>query len=226
MSWIATGIAGGTALIKGVSGIVQNNKASKLEKNNPFPTYTVDPAYQQNVNQAQNMSQTGIPQTAFNNQLNSINQNQASALNAFNGNNGRTSLASIVRQGDNATGNLNAQDAVQRNQNMLNLLRQRTALAQQRDKAWDWNSQQKYLGNLAKSQALRGSANANINGAINDVGSLGSTIAANGGFGGDDTVASTQTGVGQTVQSPSYVAPTQYPTTQYPKNSFYGNFNQ
>lgn len=131
------------------------------------------------------MAQQGIPAQSYNNQLNNIGQNQATAISRLSSSaNPGANLASIVRAGDAATNQLNAQDAITRNQNMLNLLQQRTALAQQKEKAWDWNSQQKYLSLLAKSQALKGAGLQNINSGINDLGSIGGTVAQMGGFGG------------------------------------------
>lgn len=116
------------------------------------------------------MANQGIPEPAYTNQLNSINQNQANAVRALGRSaNAGAGLAGIVRQGNEATASLNAQDAIARNRNMLQLLQERQQLAQQRDKAWDWNYQQRYLGNLAKSQALRTSGNANINAGFNDI---------------------------------------------------------
>lgn len=184
MSWIAVGVAGVSAAVKIGQGISQNSKASAIEKSNPYPTEAVQGEYYQNVNQAQSQSNQGIAAPAYNNQLNSINQNQAGAVQALGKSaNPGANLASIVRQGDQAANNLNSQDAVARNRNMLQLLQERQTLAQQKDKAWDWNYQQKYLGNLAKSQALRGSANANINSGANDIGSAGLTLQKLGAFG-------------------------------------------
>lgn len=129
------------------------------------------------------MSQVGLPQQQYNNQLNNINQNQSAGISALNNSaNPGANIASVVRAGDNATGALNAQDAVARNNNMLQLLKQRQVLAQQKDKAWDWNYQQKYLGNLAKSQALQGAGNANLNGALNDASSAATTLGKMGAF--------------------------------------------
>lgn len=184
MSWIAVGITGVSAAVKLGEGISQNSKASAIEKANPYPTEAVDQGYYQNVNQAQSMANQGIAAPAYNNQLNSINQNQAGTVQALGKSaNPGANLASIVRQGDQAANNLNSQDAVARNRNMLQLLQERQTLAQQKDKAWDWNYQQKYLGNLAKSQALRGSANANINSGANDIGSGALTAGKLGAFG-------------------------------------------
>lgn len=185
MSWIGVGIAGGSAIIKGVTGAIQNGKANAIDRNNPFPTKSVDPLYQQNVNIAQQMSQVGLPQEQYQNQANAINRNQAGGLASLTrtGNNAG-GIASIVRAGNDANNTLNAQDAMARNRNLLNLLQERRQLANQRDKAWDWNYQQKYLGNLAKSNSIRGAANQNINGAFNELGGTGIAMLGGGGSGG------------------------------------------
>lgn len=132
------------------------------------------------------MAQQGMPAQQYNNQLSSISRNQAGGLSAVgNSANPGANIASIVRQGNDATGTLNAQDAVMKNQNILRLLQERQTLAQQKDKAWDWNYQQKYLGNLAKSNALRGAGNADVNSGTNELESTALT-GAKLGAGGDN----------------------------------------
>ena len=145
MSFAAVGTAGliaaGVGAVgKGVTGIIQNSKANSIDASNPYPIKSVDPAYQQNLNQAQQMAQTGLPQEQYLNQVNAINRNQAGGLASLTktGNNAG-GIASMVRAGNDANNNLNAQDAMARNRNLLNLLHERTQLANQRDKAWDWN---------------------------------------------------------------------------------------
>lgn len=185
MSWIAVGVVGATALYKVGSGIVKNNKARAIEKANPYPSYEIPQEYQDNVRQAQQMAQQGIPAQAYNNQVSSINRNQAGATEALGRSaNPGAGLASVVRAGNDATGDLNAQDAIQRNRNLLTLLQERQVLAQQKEKEWSWDHQQKYLGNLAKSQALRGAANSDINSGFSEIGSLGTTVAGGGVTGG------------------------------------------
>lgn len=188
MSWIAVGVAGGSALLKLGTGVIQNGKANSIDKNNPYPNQTVDPIYQQNVNQVTQMSQEGLPAQQYNNSLNLINRNQGSGLQALQRSaNPGANLASLVRAGDDATNGLNAQDAAMRNQNLLKLLQERQILAQQKDKAWDWNYQQKYLGNLAKANALRGSSNANVNSGLNELSGTGLAVAQLGAFKGNST---------------------------------------
>ncbi len=186
MAWVAigVGIAGASAIAKGVTGIVQNNQANKIDESNPYPTAVVQPEYEKNVRQAEQMSQVGTPQAAYNAQSNAINRNQASGLAALSRSaNPSAGISATVRAGNDANAALNAQDAMARNRNLLNLLQERRILAGQKDKAWDWNHQQKYLGNLAKANSLRGSANYNIGGAFNDVGGLATAVVGNGGIG-------------------------------------------
>lgn len=178
---IAAGAAvGAGALYKGITGAVQEHQASQIEKNNIRPTEYVDPAYQENVNTAQNLSQQGIPQTDINNQTNSINQNQAAAISSLNNSaNPGANLASIVRAGNNATSNLNAQDAIARNKNTLLLMQQRGLLAGAKQNAWNYNYADKYSEQLAKSQALRGAGMQNEAGAANALIGAGTQIAGN-----------------------------------------------
>lgn len=205
-AWVAVGIAGGTALVKGITGAIQTGKANSLDRNNPFPTMPVQNEYNENLRQAQQMSQVGIPQQQYNNQLNSISRNQAGGLSALaNSANQSAGIASIVRQGNDATNTLNAQDAMARNRNLLTLLQERSQLAQQKDKAWDWNYQQKYLGNLAKSNALRGAGNANINGAFSDASGLGTAMLGQKVGGGSDSGKNNNFGYG----NQGYIPPNQ-----------------
>lgn len=164
----AGALIGAGALFKGITGAVQNGQASAIERNNIRPTQYVDPAYQENVNTAQQMAQQGIPQEVINNQTNSINQNQGQAVSSLNNSaNPGAGLASIVRAGDNATANLNAQQAAARNKNTLALIQQRGLLAGAKQNAWNYNYADKYSEQLAKSQALRGAGMQNEAGAAN-----------------------------------------------------------
>lgn len=187
MSGIIAGasIVGASALGKIGYGISQNSQASGIEKNNIRPTEAVDPIYQQNVNTAQQMAQEGLPQAVINNQTNAINQNQAGAIGALsNSANPGAGLASIVRGGNQAMGNLNAQDAAARNKNTLALIQQRGILAGAKQNAWNYNYADKYSENLAKSQALRGAGTQNVAGGLNTLGQAGMGVLGNTmGFG-------------------------------------------
>ncbi|MCW3111366.1 MAG: hypothetical protein JWQ09_5872 [Segetibacter sp.] len=176
-AWVAVGIAGVSAGAKIISGISQKHQANQIEKNNIRPVQSVDPAYQQNVNQATQMAQEGMPSQQYNNSLNNIGRNQSGGLMALGRSaNPSAGIASIVRAGNDATNSLDAQSAGMRNQNILNLMRQRNILSQQRQNAFDYNNKDKYSENLAKSQAYLGAGNQNINSGLNEVGSVGATM--------------------------------------------------
>jgi len=177
MSAIIAGIGIGAATLgQAAVGISQNSKASAIEKSNIRPTQYVDPIYQQNVNTANQMAQDGIAQPAYNNQLNNIQQNQAGAISGLNNSaNPGAGLASIVRQGNNATNNLNAEDAMARNRNTLLALQQKGILAGANQNAFNYNYADKYSENLAKSQALRGAGTQNLGGAFKTLSSAGTS---------------------------------------------------
>jgi len=179
------GVAGGSALIKLGTGLFQSHKANSIENSMKYPIAPVQQEYQENVNTAQQRAQQGIQAAAYNAQLNDINRNQAGALQVLGRSaNPGANLAAIVRQGDDATNKLNAQDAIERNRNILGLMNARLQMAQQKDKAWDWNFQQKYLQNLAKANQLRGSAHSNISGAFSELGGAGTKLGQLGAFAG------------------------------------------
>lgn len=181
-------------------GLKQNSEAGKIEKSNIRPFEGVQPEFQQNVNTAQQMAQEGIPAEQYNNAVNGLNRNRASALMSLNNSaNPGAGLASIVRAGNDAQSNLTAQDMAARNRNTLALLQQRGILGNQKQRAWQYNFADKYSENLAKSQALRGAGTQNIIGGLQAgaqnaqqdeqqffglLGSAGSSVTGGGGSGG------------------------------------------
>lgn len=187
MSAIIAGaaIVGASAIGKGIYGASQNAKASEIERNNIRPTMAVQSEYQDNVTTAEQMARMGLPQQQYLNQQNAIQRNQAGALNTLGRSaNPSAGLASIVRAGNDASNNLNAQDAAARNRNTLLLMQQRGILAGAKQNAWNYNYADKYSENLAQSQALRGAAAQNIGGAFNTLGQAGMMAVNAGAFDG------------------------------------------
>lgn len=124
------------------------------------------------------MARIGLPQQQYNNQANAINQNQAAAIGAAgNSNNPNANIAAIVRQGDNATGNLNSEDAQARANNLRLAMSTRGQLGQQKLAAQQYNQFDKYSENFNRAQALSGASNANLNNAVNGVSGLASGLA-------------------------------------------------
>lgn len=194
---VGAAIAGVSLLGKGLTSLLQGRRARQIDRNNPFPTEQVNPLLQKNVALAEQMARTGTPQEQYNNQLNSIQRNQAGALTRF-GRNGRGagSLASIVRAGNDATGNLNARDSVDRQNNQRFAFGQRGVLANEQSRIFDWNKRQPYLAKVAESQGLKGAAMQNGMSMFNDAATLGmytmgnqdqgADLGGTGMLGGDD----------------------------------------
>lgn len=175
MSFLAVSAGVGAAgLIYSVGkGISQDAKAKAIEKSNVRPTYQIPAEYQQNVNIAKQMAQIGMPQQQYNNQVNAINQNQAGAIAAQNNSaNPGANLASIVRQGNAATGNLNAQDAAAKQNNQRFAIGQNGLMGQQKLAQQQYNNFDKYTENFNQAQAYRGAANANFQNGVNGASQL------------------------------------------------------
>lgn len=185
---ITTGlvIAGTGALIKGVSGFFQNKKANALAKANPRPTYNIPDEFKNNLTLAKQLAQTGLPQQQYNNAYNNINRNQAGALGVLSRSaNPGANLAALVRANNDATLNLDAQDAAARMNNQRGVMQQNTVLGQQQLAKQQWDSLGKYQENAAAASALKGAGLQNMMGAVNDIGTLGTTalLGSTGGYG-------------------------------------------
>lgn len=173
---LALGLAGAGALLKAGTGLWQTIKGNRIDKKNPFPVEQANPIFQKNVAIAENMARTGMPQQQYNNALNNIGRNQAGAIRQLGRSaNPSAGLASVLRAGNDATINLDTQDANARLNNQRFAFGQRLNLAQEQNRVFDWNKRQKYLGLLAKSQGMIGAGMQNLMGGFNDATRIGLT---------------------------------------------------
>lgn len=161
--------------IKGISGLVQMGKGKKLAKQNVRPTYEIPKEFQQNVAIAENMAKVGMPSQQYNNALNNIGRNQAGAIRQL-GRSGNPSagLASMLRAGNDATMNLDAQDANSRMNNQRFAFGQRGMMGQQKLAKQNWDKLSLYNEKAAAAEALQGAGRQNTFGALNDLSQLGS----------------------------------------------------
>lgn len=200
------GVLGAGAKI--FSGISQNKKANEIEKNNPRPDYVIPDQFKQNYALAKQMAQVGLPQQQYQNQMNNINQNQAGALqNLSRSANQGANLAAIVRGGDAATNNLNAQDAAARQGNQRYAIQQNSVLGGQELAKQQSDKFDKYTENYNRAAALRGAGNQNIYGGAGDLAGLGAAGLSgdNPLFGGQKTPQQT---MGQVNGNPTLSAAT------------------
>lgn len=171
---IGAAIGGIASLANLGVGLWQGAKANRMAKKLVRPTQNVQDEFLQNSRNADNMANVGMSQEQYNQGQSNIGRNMTSGLrmlgsraNPLNGVNG------LVRASNDATNNLNVQDATMRQRNMLNAQNQRSILGGQKQQAWNWNSRDAYGEKLAEIQALRGSGMANVGNGINSAAQLG-----------------------------------------------------
>lgn len=170
MSFLITAaVVGGASTVYGIGkGISQSAQANKIDKNNPRPVYDIPDEYKQNQSLAKQMAQVGLPQQQYNNQLNAIGRNQAAGIQTLGRSaNPGSGVASVVRASNDASNNLNAQDAAARQQNQRFFIGQNGVLGQQKLAQQQYNKFDKYTEQFNKSAALRGAANQNIQNGVN-----------------------------------------------------------
>lgn len=182
---VSAGIGAASIGIGIYKGIKASHDANAIAKNNPRPTYRIPEEYKQNLALAKQMAQIGLSQQAYNQQQNAITSNQAGAVSAL-GNSGNPggNLAAIVRAGNNSIGQLNAQDALARQQGTRSVMAANSAIANQKLQAQQYNQFDKYSENFNRAQALRSASNQDWNNALNGAAGLAGGLASNNlGFG-------------------------------------------
>ncbi len=167
-------LSGLGALAKLGTGLVQGIQANKIDKNNIRPIQEVQKEYYQNVADAEKLARMGMPAEQYNLAKQNIQRNQAGVLNTLGrSSNPSAGLNSLLRASNDATLNLDANNANQRVNGLKYLAGQRGALAGQKQQAFDWNKKSNYLAQAAKAQALRGAGAQNLMGAFGDVQQMG-----------------------------------------------------
>lgn len=166
--------AGAGTLFQVGEGLYQNKKANDLEKKLKDPQYNIPDEFRQNVAIARQMAQLGLPQQQYNNQLNEIHANQASALaTAQRSANPGSQISSITGQANTATNNLTAEDAAARATNQRYFLQENAQMGGQKLAQQQANVFDPYTQHYNEMQAYRGAGLQNMNNAFQDVGQLG-----------------------------------------------------
>lgn len=189
-------IAAAPSFIKGVSGIFGTARGKKLARQNQFPNEAVNQNLIQNAAMAEQMSRVGTPQQQYNNQMQAIDRNQTAGVRMLNRSaNPSASAASLVRQGNIASNQINAQDAQERVGNQRLAMQQRGILAGEERRIFDVNKRQRYLQNAAAAAEAIGAGRQNFNNALGELSQVGQmaimgqgggpqSIGEAGGFGG------------------------------------------
>lgn len=168
-----------------VSGLFRGGKARRMERQNPYPTATVDPLIVENRARAQQMAQVGLPQATYNLALQNIQRNQAGALRAAQSSGRPVNVASILDRTNQATLQLDAADAAARMQNQRLAMQQNSALAAENQRVWNWNEAQRYQELAGRIAQLRTAGQQDLWGGIGMIGQLAASGVFNGMFGGN-----------------------------------------
>lgn len=175
-----------SAATKAGVGIYQRIKANRMAKNSKgLDGQQVPLEYQRNLKLAERAAMEGLPEQAYQNQLNQINAQQAQAARGLTlRRNTAGQLNNVVANTNRATMGLNAADAQARRANQQGVMSARQIIAQAKQRAYDIEQQ--------SIAAMRGAGLQNITGAA-DTAMYGTMMAAQGGGGATTTAPTTKT---------------------------------
>jgi len=142
------------------------------------PKYEIQGEYTKNAFEAEQMAKEGLPQAQYNQALGNINRNQAGALRTasnLGGGSALKSLNNILQSSNDATLNLDVQDASAKRNNMLLAMQQRGILAGQKQAKWNWDKAQPFQEATQRRDRLIGAGIQNVVGGAQ-------TYAGVGGF--------------------------------------------
>jgi hypothetical protein len=186
---ITAGIAAIPSVVKGIQGIFQGAKGSRLARQNVRPTYEIPKEFQQNLAIAENMARIGLPQQQYNQAQQNFQRNQAGALRQFGRMGNPRGLAGIVRAGNDASLGLDVADAQARMSNQRNAMGFRSQLGQQQLAKQQWDKFQNYGEKADAAAALQGAGRQNVMGGLSELSQIGQMAMMGGGFGGKDKVS-------------------------------------
>jgi hypothetical protein len=177
-------ISGIPAALKGIQGLAQGAKGSKLAKKNIRPTYEIPQEFQQNLAIAENMGRVGLPQQQYTQGLQNIQRSQTAGLRQL-GRMGRGgSVAGLARAGMDATLGLDVADANARMSNQRAAMGYRSQIGQQQLAKQQYDKFGRYEEDAAAAEALKGAGRQNVMGGLSDLANIGMTTIAYGDLGG------------------------------------------
>lgn len=177
-------VAGG--VIGGAIGLFQKKKANDILKDNPYPNEPLPSEIAANQQIAEAAATQGMPSEQYAAAQKNIQRNQNAALAAASTSPGGAvrNIGAIQQASNDASGQLDAQSAEIRRQNIAQLLGSNSSTASWKDKLFDWNSRQKYIQNYNYGMGLLGQGNQNLIGGADKLIGAASGAAASGLFGG------------------------------------------
>ncbi len=167
-------IGAGTAIAGGIQAGIGAHRQKKLDKNRPV--YEIPEEIRQNLTQAQQQAQQGIPEEYKQQFLSNLERGSAQALQGISSRKGGLiGIGALNQQQNDAYANLMSTDAQARMQNQGALMNQRQQMADYKDQAFEFNKVNPYNRASDRNQALIGAGMQNISSGLQmGLGGMGS----------------------------------------------------
>lgn len=178
--------AAGGLLQTGI-GLIQRGQANRWLKRNQEPLEAMPTEVKRNQQLAEIRANTGMPSQQYNNAMKNIQRQQLLALRGAGSMGGGKALAilgGLDQQGNDAVGNIDAQDAQMRVYNEGQLINVNNNVAGWKSKLFDSNVRQRWLRQYQQKMSELGAGNVNAVGGIDKIFAAGGEYGASGGFGG------------------------------------------
>lgn len=159
-----------SSFISGITGIFQRAKGRKLLRGLSYPVEQMPEEITQNQKMAQQMASTGMPSEQYSQAMRNIQRQQMNAIRAAGDRRGALGAIANIQQGTNdATLNLDAQNAAMKQANQKTLMNVNNTVANWKSDLYDKNIRQKYMRDYNYAQSLIGAGNQNFTNGVGDL---------------------------------------------------------
>lgn len=172
----------GAGIIKSGIGLLQRHEGKKLMKGLQYPTEALPTEVIENQNAARQQAATGLPSEQYANAMKNIQRQQLMALRGAHDRRGGLGILPGIQQVTNdATLNLDAQDAQLKLANQRQLMNVNNQAANWKSQLFDRNVRDKYNRDYDYAMSLIGSGNQNFASGLDSAASGGLGFIGGGG---------------------------------------------
>lgn len=191
MSWVAAGVASAGLTLSAVKWVSGNNKEKKAKReraNIKAPFYDIQNEYYQNVNQANQLAQGGLPAATKDYYTEKSQQGLTAGIKGvLSGGGNPNDISTLLKTYDDGIAKIGAIDAETHINNIKYYRDVNKDLAGQKTIQWSINKQQPYLSTLKELSAAQKAGEATkweaANDAMSSISSFGTSMAGGKGFG-------------------------------------------
>lgn len=193
----AQGVSG---LLSTGIGLLQRGSANRWLKKNQQPIENMPIEVKRNQQLAEMRANTGLPSEQYNNAMKNIQRQQLLSLRTagqMGGGKALSILGGLNEQGNNAVGNLDAQDAQMRVNNEGKLMNVNNQVAGWKSNLFDKNVRQKWLREYDNKMSQQAAGNINATKGIDNILAAGGQYGASGGFNSNNSYGASGGGDGE-----------------------------